>query len=519
MLNFVVDDPRYLADYALTYLSLTTGVSASVFFLVLFWFLNRPLPLVMEPISGKQITGLTLMILLIAIFTHNMRHANSEKMLTLDSAFLISTKLATDDLLRSKEKLHTSYERFPLSRIEPPKRLNIVLIINESWGKNALPFYGNPSNAVPFLSEWVRRESDHFFVFKTAVANSTATDVSMPSILTGVAPYESNDKLHMFPLLWDWGASAGYHSILVTSQRFSWNSLDNFFLSPGPDSYFNGPDMDTPVVNDMGVDDLIAVDFFINALKAFPSDQPFLAIFNSNALHHPYQQNSVRLPKQPDFGDAYENGLFIIDRTIEEIYRYIDKTDRLDNTVFILTGDHAIGVSPNAHLPRIYSFYDESIIVPFLVRVPEPWIRNHPIERMALQQNVNRIVENIDIVPTIVHLIRANESPENDHIAEQLKGHSVLSVIGSERIAISLNRNEVKKMDIAGFGIYFGQKRFVFSDVEEPQFFSVNTDPTQQNNIWSSIDQNDRNIIDNTISQYPILQKIIKEKIGTSALP
>ena len=68
-----------------------------------------------------------------------------------------------------------------------------------------------------FKPKWTRNS---FVVFHHAFSNSSATDVSMPSILTGVAPFESGHKLHEMPFLWDWGHAAGMRTWALSSFRY-----------------------------------------------------------------------------------------------------------------------------------------------------------------------------------------------------------------------------------------------------------------------------------------------------------
>jgi len=112
---------------------------------------------------------------------------------------------------------------------------NIVLVINESFGKDYLPFYGKQGRSTPFLERWIRSEKDKFVIFRNAFSNSTATDLSVPSILTGVAPYEDNEKPRRMPLLWDWAKAVGYKTVLVSSQRYTWSDFDKFLCESSAD--------------------------------------------------------------------------------------------------------------------------------------------------------------------------------------------------------------------------------------------------------------------------------------------
>lgn len=69
-------------------------------------------------------------------------------------------------------------------------KFNVLLIINESWGKNGVWLYNGQNNCMPNLKKWIESENDNFSIFDHAFSNASATAISVPSILTGVAPWE-----------------------------------------------------------------------------------------------------------------------------------------------------------------------------------------------------------------------------------------------------------------------------------------------------------------------------------------
>jgi glucan phosphoethanolaminetransferase (alkaline phosphatase superfamily) len=186
--------------------------------------------------------------------------------------------------------LHQSAMRFRINPIAPKNDYNILLIINESLGKSNLSCYGYSIATTPWLSEWVNKEKN-LYLFQKAFTNSTATDVSMPSIFTGVGPEEGSNKLHRLPLLWDWAKAAGYETAYLTSQKIAWANLDQFIITPSLDYLFSPENSRAPIINDTGIDDRITIKNFDNFLNNFKKNK-FLAVINTNALHAPYQQTS-----------------------------------------------------------------------------------------------------------------------------------------------------------------------------------------------------------------------------------
>ena len=74
-------------------------------------------------------------------------------------------------------------------------------------------------------------------------------------------------------------------------------------FSPGPDQWITALELNSPIVNDQ-VYDLIAVEKIKDSINNI-ENSPLFLIYNSNALHAPYQQNSETFSLYPNFS---ENG-------------------------------------------------------------------------------------------------------------------------------------------------------------------------------------------------------------------
>jgi len=524
MLLFVVSDPRYLSDYVSTYFLTPYAIGLVIPFGFFYWLWARPMNSPHRRLDGispaprfymaKRAAGALVIAVMTIVGIHNIRYANAKHMMTMDTSLLLSVKLVFDYKVKDRQRLHTSFSRMVVDPVRIDNPLNIILLINESWAKTGLSFYGGQSGATPFLDRWIGSEKDSVFIFQNAFSNSTATDLSVPSMLTGVATYMDNETLHQAPLLWDWAKAAGYTTILVTSQRYTWNDLDKFFLVPGPDYHHTAQDMDTPVINDMGVDDLVAVEFFKEDMEKVPYGAPMLAIFNSNALHPPYQQTSASLYIQPKLGSRYDNGLFILDTVFKRIYDSIRDRGQLDNTVFIFVSDHSHSPKSSDHLPRLYSFYDESIETPMLMRFPPGWIDRNPRLADILAVNTGKLTANIDLVPTIVELLGLDRPERNVRVLSRLNGKSLLRPIEDDRVVIAVNTNQVKKMDHEGFGIFAGSKRFVFSNLEGPGYYDVISDPDQNHDMWPETSPDDKKRIYTIIQRHEHLLRVFTTWTG-----
>jgi len=109
---------------------------------------------------------------------------------------------------------------------------NVVLILDESLRADA--FVGGlglldslaPKTLAPAMQAWLSRED--VVVFPNARANSTATSVSVPSLITGVATHGTTYQFHRSPTLFTAARASGLRNFLLSSQDWNWEHLDEF---------------------------------------------------------------------------------------------------------------------------------------------------------------------------------------------------------------------------------------------------------------------------------------------------
>ncbi len=510
MLRFISSDPEYYLDYINTYLS---GVAALVFIVVwsILFFIWRPRD------EGRQrlISIKNVVIIAIAIFCFTKAYSGKELFnrhrLTMESSFAFALAQMGEDI--DRQELHHS-ARKDIRPVTPADgdRINILVVINEEWGKNNLAFYGREKNNMPLLNKWIEKENETVFVFNQAFTNSTATDVSVPSLLTGVAPYETSARLHSMPLLWGWAKGSGHTTFLVSPQRYQWANQDKFLFNDNLDIHITAGDVDEPVVNDLGIDEMAGVKYFKDVVGKIPADKRFVAVYNSNALHTPCQSRSGRLDKQPAFGSPCERGQFILDIALRDIRNILKESGRLDETVIIITADHGAldPERPHHKIPRVYSYFEEYANIPFLIHIPRKWLVQKPGYVESLKNNRDKTVSNIDIIPTVAHALGLLVNSQNNKLSETLKGASLLGPIKKGRVVLALSTNDVRRWDHEGFGIFWEYNRFVFSDVEGAQYFDLKTDPAQKQNIWDEAPVEERRLVKNTIESVYHLRRIYK---------
>jgi phosphoglycerol transferase MdoB-like AlkP superfamily enzyme len=495
MLQFVINNPAYFFTFVRTYSTSTGVIGFLAVWAVVAWLWlpsGRETKLKNRWLAVSVAVFLGMLYLLVL---NQLFYLGKGMRVTMDTSLAIAIK----NLHRvTTNGLHEA-ERAAVQGYDNRDSIDVIVIINESFGKTAFNPKDSSLSAMPLLKEWLAADSSLFW-FDQAFSNSSATDVSVPSILTGVAPYESMNKLHNLPLVWDWGKAGGARTMLFSAQLFTWANFREFLLTPGPDVIMTPEEMDLPLMNDNGVDELQAMQRFCDTLRQLDANTRIVAVYNSNALHAPFQQTSVLLQRQPSYTQAYRNGAAVLDASLERLRETLVSTDRLRNTLLIITGDHGETDSLRHSLVhRLYCFYDEIMNIPFLVRVPDFWRQTRPEFLDACRANQSQVISNLDILPTIIDALGANMNMSNRELAASLLGCSWLRPVDSLRFCIALNTNDIRRWEHEGFGIYWHSRRFVYSDLERGRYFDITADPEQKHDLWPSVSDSERAVVEGVI--------------------
>lgn len=451
MLRFIVDDPRYLGDYAATFgrgpwgalvVALSVGLCA-------LWLKGPRMPRA----TSRRVVFLLFAPLVVG-FGHygNLVRANGRHLDALSSTITATIKFRRQDW--SSRRLHG----FPRTQLAARSRdvPDVLLVVNESWDRRTVAALGGKPGASPLLAARLQRPGS--FLFRYGLANSTATDVSVPSILSGVGPEEDARQLEEMPLAWDWAKAAGMATLFVSSQRLTWNRLDEFLRTPGLDRFVTGPEIGGPVVNDLGIDDLEAAEAYCRAAREAPDGAPLFSVFNSNALHQPFQRSSAKLRGAGEVAGPFDTAVRILDQALDTVVGCAESRRR--PVVVVMTGDH--GLSLERGVPRLYSFFPDAVGVPFLVSLPPELGAAQPAWAEALGRNRERNVSNLDVVPTIVEVL-GGPGPGNEATFARLQGRSLLQDVAADRPIVALNTNDFKKIDYEGFGVYIDSRFLVVS--------------------------------------------------------
>jgi glucan phosphoethanolaminetransferase (alkaline phosphatase superfamily) len=507
MIRFMLTSPDYLNAYLHNFLTpsyAVLGISGAVVLGRLLWIKASQ-----SKFTKTQLIGLCLALIALGPLLEEMRLKSPKKLKGLETqTFLAAWTSLRPSQLFGPEKDYTRHNISPPQQ-SPMPRPNIIVVINESWGLNKPNLFGRQGGSarMPKLAKFYQDNKDSFVIFERAFTNSTATDISVPAILTGIHPDEKENVRHSAPLLWQWAAAAGYETFFATSQTIHWANF-NDFLNPRSDFFFSMDELFLPIANEFGGDDILGMTKMLENLKKRDKMKPFLFVYFSNSLHSPFQNKSLYL-KELTSTSRYDNALLIVDEAHDKLINYLKSANILNNTLMIITSDHGDSDTiKHRKVPRVSSFYDEITKIPYAIFFPKKLALEHKEAFTALKYNRNKMVSNVDIAATLVDFWGLKSS--NVAATAQLSGQSLFQPISTERDIYCLSTNDTRKWDPHGFGWFNTSARLVYSTIEGPQYFR-SSDPDQANNIWNELPIKEKQKILTKISKTNNASKMMRK--------
>lgn len=366
----------------------------------------------------------------------------------------------------------------PTSPIERPP--DIILVIHESLGRQHLTWYQKDKQSqqearanTPWLAEHIESEPDAWSIGPRHFTISTTTHLSVPTIWTGVHTSASLEDRSNAPMLWQWAKSAGYQTILATSQCYSWGEFEAFVDRAAPDHFLGCEDFpDAQPVNDAGIDELDIASALDEHLADLDTTRPLLLVYNSNALHQPFQTQSEDHPLPSMQGTDYERALQVVDEAMRELFDALSRHRTDHAQVVVMTADHGERPNPTHRVPRVESLYDEFTHIPIFWRIPEE-MQTRTFEETLTHHNTS----NLDILPTLLGLMGydvANLPFEFDGV--DLRHH----VFEEERTILVTNVGPARKWHHTGELIVWGNYRLMRGDITKQRLYDIDKDPQQR---------------------------------------
>lgn len=270
-----------------------------------------------------------------------------------------------------------------------PKKLNVVIIIAESFSKEYIGFYNNGKGFTPFLDKLMQNS----LVFKNAFANGKKSIEALPAILSSIptltdrayisSKYAGNTIESVAKTLKQQGYNSSfYHGGANGTMGFKAFTqiagIDDYY---GREDYPNNDDYD----GNWGIFDEPYLTYCVGEFSK--KDQPFFSGIFTLSSHHPYTIPKQHQGKLPKGNLPIHESIGYTDLALKNFFDQAKKTDWFENTLFVITADHTQEnsvVKYNNHVGRYR--------VPLIFYAP-----NHISSKVD-----SSITQQVDIFPSII---------------------------------------------------------------------------------------------------------------------
>lgn len=503
-LSFVLKDLSFLKDYIITYFDWRVYIIFFGLIALQFYIFQKDSG---DNLKTKTKTKFGFLLISGLIISSNLAKINDSGKIIMPMSKIYNGLRLVNQYLNSNG-LSIPSRNFALKPISHPlsSTNTVILFIHESWGGHSIFYSPDKINGMPKLKKFLEQRPQ-WINFENFFANSSATDVSMPSILSGLSPIRSKHDFHNYPILSNLAKNAGFETWYISSQKLSFANLRDYLSLSNFDYIAGQEDFKSPIVNDLGSDDIFVANQLAQKISATEKNKKLFILINTNALHAPFQQKSNYLNEKWISNDSLRKALQILDFSIAKVLTSLDQTGRLDDSFIMMTGDHGeLAYNKRIHKePRIVNFYDEILKVPALLIAPNSL---EPQLQQNLQNNKYTNLQNLDIFPTFAHIFGYCSLNEMS-FCNQYEGISLFGTSNKIRQIIALNTNEFRRSEYEGFAIIQEDKRLVFSNVNNKVgLYDMSSDKKQTKNIWNNLSESEQKEWIETISSQSRLFEI-----------
>lgn len=377
----------------------------------------------------------------------------------------------------SEKELNSIYSPIHVpDSLMSPKRMNIVIIIGESLGKEPIGFYnktldnGTYKGYTPFLDSLASQS----LVYLNSFANSRISIEATPSVLASIPSLQESYTLSLYAnnkinSLAGCLSSKGYESAYAHAAPNGSLGLNAFAVVAGVSKYIGMNEYANQADYDgtWGIWDHKFLPFFARQCSGL--NQPFLATIFTLSSHDP-----CNLPPEfPGIQDKNVPKIFksinYLDYSLKLFFAEASRQAWYNNTIFVITGDHTC--------TRYHDIYQTSI-GSFAV----PIIFFTPGKQLSPGCDSTRVAQQIDIMPTLLNYLGYDKpyfafgkdlfNPQTDNFAIDYTGNS--------------------------FQMVFDNWVIQFDGTRTKAVYDRNADPYLKNNL---------------VNKYPDKQRLLERKI------
>jgi phosphoglycerol transferase MdoB-like AlkP superfamily enzyme len=273
----------------------------------------------------------------------------------------------------------------------PEKRLNIVLVMEESLSADFMGTFGDTRGITPNLDKLAKESL--FFTHLYATGTRTVRGLEALTLYIPPLPGTSIVKRPKNENFVSWGSvlkEKGYDNKFIYAGHGYFDNMNYFYANNGFATIdrTNFAKDEITFTNAWGVCD---EDLFLKVIKeadqSYAARKPFFSAVMTTSNHRPftYPEGKIDIPSHTGRAGGVKYADYAIGRLLAEA----KKKPWFKDTVFVIVADHCAGVAAKLALPI------KNYEIPLFIYAP------HQIK----PQVVDRMMSQIDVAPTVLGLL------------------------------------------------------------------------------------------------------------------
>ncbi len=299
--------------------------------------------------------------------------------------------------------------RLPKLSAKPPLARNVLFILTESIRADlGCPDHRDDCPVMPFSN---RAAAERIGLHQMR-ANSSTTAIQLAVLWTGREPTAGREALHSAPVLFDYADAAGWQTAYWSSHHMMFAN-SRLFVQDLPTRFQCGATRLDPLADiDLGANDALLTARVKEEIVQLR--EPFFAMAHYGNTHLPYLVDPNHAPFRPyraskdkadneAYRNFYKNAVYLQDKTIAELIRFVRSQPFAERTVIVYTADHGEQFREHGQLGHTGSVFDVELLTPTWVDAPGPSLLAK--ERKALRSYAHEPTFHTDLTPTMLDLM------------------------------------------------------------------------------------------------------------------
>jgi len=209
-------------------------------------------------------------------------------------------------------------------------------------------------------------------------------------------------------------------------------------------------------------------------------------IFDINKHHDKFFGRNVKLDSEDIevLRSLYDGEITYLDSKVKEIFAILRESEKIDNTIIILTADHGDNFGEHGLIAHRFNLYDSLIRIPLIIRFPVVFGSGNRIEKLA---------QLTDIFPTLLDILGIKD----EQWWREIQGLSLLSTDSRKYTISEQSRPNFAALleKYPGFDpspfdkrlrtIRTKEHKFIWNSDYKHELYDLRLDPAETNNVIS----------------------------------